>query len=362
VNVLAFGTYDRRSHPRVAVLIEGLRGHGHHVTECNEPLGLDTVARVALLQQPWRLPLLALRLLVCWSRLARRARSGRRTDVVLVGYLGHFDVLLARALFPRTPLVLDQLVFAADTAADRGVARGLRPRLLRTLDRLACGVADLVVIDTEENARLAPAGTRTLVVTVGAPAAWYVPHERQPSTPLSVVFFGLFTPLQGAVTIGASAALLDPARVHLTLMGGGQDLDAARAAAGDAPVEWIAWVPGEQLPAQVAAHDVCLGIFGTTPKASRVVPNKLFQGAAAGCALVTSDTAPQRRVLGEAAVYVPAGDAPALAAALSALAADPARVRDLAASAASLSTAAFTPLAVTAPLDAALTRLRETRP
>ena len=75
-------------------------------------------------------------------------------------------------------------------------------------------------------------------------------------------------------------------------------------------------MPAANLPALVAGHDVCLGIFGTGDKALRVVPNKVFQGAAAGCAIVTSDTAPQRRALGDAAVLVPPGDPEALAAAL----------------------------------------------
>ena len=44
----------------------------------------------------------------------------------------------------------------------------------------------------------------------------------------------------------------------------------------------------------VASHDVCLGIFGDTDKALSVVPTKVYQGAAAGCAVVTSDTAPHR--------------------------------------------------------------------
>jgi glycosyltransferase involved in cell wall biosynthesis len=52
------------------------------------------------------------------------------------------------------------------------------------------------------------------------------------------------------------------------------------------------------------------------------VPNKVFQGAAAGCAVVTSDTAPQRRALGDGAVYVPPGDAAALAETLAGLAED----------------------------------------
>jgi glycosyltransferase involved in cell wall biosynthesis len=76
------------------------------------------------------------------------------------------------------------------------------------------------------------------------------------------------------------------------------------------------------LPAVVAAHDVCLGIFGVGPKALRVVPNKVYQGAAAGCAVVTSDTRPQREALGDAAVFIRPGDAQALAAALRALADD----------------------------------------
>ena len=40
-------------------------------------------------------------------------------DVVLVGYLGHFDVHLARLLFRGVPVVLDHLVGASDTARDR---------------------------------------------------------------------------------------------------------------------------------------------------------------------------------------------------------------------------------------------------
>src|SRR5690606_2312612 len=53
--------------------------------------------------------------------------------------------------------------------------------------------------------------------------------------------------------------------------------------------------------------------FGTTPKAQRVVPTKVYQGLAAGNVVVTSDTEPQRRALGDSALYVPPGDAEALA-------------------------------------------------
>jgi glycosyltransferase involved in cell wall biosynthesis len=138
-----------------------------------------------------------------------------------------------------------------------------------------------------------------------------------------VVFFGSFTPLQGAPVIGEALRLLaHDERFAFTMVGRGQDYDETRVAAGTANVEWIDWVEPEQLPYLVACHDVCLGIFGTGPKALRVVPNKVFQGAAAGTAIVTSDTPPQRQELGDAATYVPAGDASALVAELRRLADD----------------------------------------
>ncbi len=398
-----FGTYDATAHPRVAVLRDGLREHGVTVLECNAPLGLRTADRVAMLRQPWRLPLLALRLADRWARLVVRARRLPRPDVVVVGYLGHFDVRLARALYPRgsrrpwarsgparphgpaTTIVLDHLIGASDTARDRGVEGGLRQRLLRALDAQALRAADLVLVDTQEHAVVLaePKPDRdVLVVPVGAPVAWLAAGRRAAAArgtaragtasggtasggtasggtgPLRVVFFGLYTPLQGAPVIGCALAALAAlaARtgrpVHTTMIGSGQDLtETRRLASGNDQVTWLDWVGPGDLPDLVAAHDVCLGIFGTGAKALRVVPNKVFQGAAAGCALVTSDTPPQRRLLGDAAVLVPLGDADALAAALADLAADRGRLQRLRAGSIDLAHRRFTPAQVTAALS-----------
>jgi glycosyltransferase involved in cell wall biosynthesis len=346
VRILAFGTYDVRTHPRIGVLVEGLRASGDEVVEVNVPLGIDTAGRVAMLRQPWRLPRLALRLARCWVLLAvrgRRAWLRERPDAVLVGYLGHFDVQLARLLFRRATIVLDHLIFAADTAADRGESTSWKVRLLGALDRRALSRADLVLVDSDEHAALVPAplADRALVVPVGAPAAWFAAadaretgHSADPNV-LRVVFFGLFTPLQGAPVIGAALGELaaDP-RIRVTMIGQGQDRpETERLAAANPRVEWLDWVPSARLPGLVAAHDVCLGIFGTGAKAQRVVPNKVYQGAAAGCAIVTSDSRPQRAALGEAARFVRPGDSRGLAAVLRELAADPAALEKLRAAA-----------------------------
>ena len=365
MRVVGFGTYDLTRHPRVGIVLDGLRAHGDDVVELNAPLGFTTAQRVAMLHRPWLAYRLALRLIARWAVLARRSfavRRGAPVDVVVVGYLGHFDVLLARLLFPRTPIALDLMIFAADTARDRGATGGVKLALLDRLDRVAVRVSDLVLLDTEEHVALLPLGAahKAVVVPVGAPDAWFAAGAARPPRkdgPLRAAFFGLYTPLQGAVVLASALASLGPG-IEVTMIGAGQDLDAAReAAAGNPRVTWHDWIDAADLPGVVASHDVCLGIFGTTPKAQRVVPNKVFQGAAAGCAIVTSDTAPQRRALGEAARFVPAGDAAALAAALTTLHADRALLAALQERARAVAEAAFRGSAIVVPLRAAVAEL-----
>lgn len=321
MRVLGFGTYDVHTHPRVGVLLDGLKESGDTVVELNQPLGIGTAGRVAALSHPTQLLRFAATLLARWFSLAVGAlhfRGSARPDVVLVGYLGHFDVLLARALFPHARIVLDHLIFAADTAKDRGAGGGLRTAALDRLDHAALSAASVIVVDTPAHRDLVPQKLRdrVVVVPVGAPEAWF--HARRPAEavdhPLSVVFFGLFTPLQGAPTI--ARGLRDAATrraLRITMVGTGQDYAQSREILEDTAVDWIDWVDSDELPSLVASHDICLGILGTTPKALRVVPNKVYQGMAAGCCVVTSRTTAQQEILGESVLWCDPGDAQGLA-------------------------------------------------
>ncbi|HEU0130850.1 MAG TPA: glycosyltransferase family 4 protein [Mycobacteriales bacterium] len=359
MRLLFFGTYDVRAHPRVEVLMEGFRALGDEVEECDVPLGIDTEMRVRMLRQPWLLVLLAVRIAAAWARLSWRVLRRRpRPDAVVVGYLGQADVLLARRLFPRTPIALDYLVSLSDTATDRQAGGSAVNRMLARADDAAVRATDVVVVDTEEQrvtVRATPRDT-TVVVSVGAPQWWFSPPAPLEPAPLRVLFFGLYTPLQGAPVIGRAIALLaDDERVAFTMVGTGQDRAATEALARANPrVDWIDRVPPRELPALAAAHHVNLGVFSTAPKGLRVVPNKVYQGAAAGCATVTSDSPPQRTVLGSSALLVPPGDADALAETLRTLAGDPARVDALRDAAYDLAVRSFRPDNLVAPLRARL--------
>lgn len=355
--VMFFGTYNESFHPRVRVLREGLEDHGAAVTVLNEPLDIGTAQRIEMLRNPVRVVRVGLGVLRRWFDLVRKARRVEvQPAVVIVGYLGHFDVLLARVLFRRATVVLDHMVGLADTANDRRLdGSRLLVGILGLVDRLALRAADLVIFDTPaQRAHLGAEVDSGLVVPVGAPRALFetIRRPREPDAPLRVLFFGLFTPLQGAATIGAAIGLLrDEPGVRFTMVGEGQDHSAAAAAAESNPnVEWIKWLASDELPALIARCDVCLGIFGTTPKALRVVPNKVYQGLATGAAILTSDTESQRSVIGDAAHYVAPGDPVALAEALRNFHDDPQMLTDLQRKALERGAAAFTPLGATRPL------------
>lgn len=349
--ICLFGTFDGHRHPRVEVLAEGLELRGYAIIRCNHPWSASTSERVAALRNPLIAARLITRLIRAWLGLRRSAGEVGDVDAVLVGYLGIFDVRLARRLWPDAYIVLDHLAPLGPTIEDRRGPR-LAAALGRWLDRRAVRRADLTVVDTDEHR---DGGAAQLTLPVGATTAWF---ETQPvedvSGPLRVVFFGLFTPLQGAPLMaeGVRQALHQGANLRISFIGHGQDLQRCRRIIGDrSEVVWRTWVDPDNLPEVVASHHVCLGIFGQTSKALRVVPTKVFQGAAAGCAIVTSDTRPQRRLLREAAHYVPPGGSADLADALLRLAEDRTALADLRSRARGVAEERFHPMPLVEPFD-----------
>lgn len=327
MRVLFFGTYDARRHPRVQVMSEGFAERGDIVCECNIPLGIDTAQRVDMLRRPWLVTLLIVRLARSWWGLWRRSRGIPRPDLIVVGYMGHFDVHLARRLWKGSPIALDYLISGEGTAVDRGSRSQAMRKLLSWIDRAALRVADIPCVDTATNHAALPSDhrERAVVVAVGAPGRWFRAPTHCSKDRLKVIFYGLYTPAQGAIFIGEAIRRLrgGPSAISFTMVGTGQDYEATRrVAAGYEHVTWVDWMALEELVETVALHDVCLGIFGTTEKGRGAVPNKVFQGAAAGCAIVTSDTPAQREAFDGAAIFVPPGDPDALATALRDLAGD----------------------------------------
>jgi glycosyltransferase involved in cell wall biosynthesis len=322
LRVTYFGTYER-AYPRNAQVISCLGGAGVEVVE--EHVGVWEDRRDA-----WTSGLgAALRVAAAEARLLGRRADG---DAVIVGYPGHFDLPAARRAARGRPVIFNPLVSLADTlVADRGRFRpgSLPARALEAVDRRAFGAANVVVADTEVHAHFLAelAGhDRFEVCFVGAEDRLFRPPW-EPEEPFTALFVGKLIPLQGVETI-LEAARLAPG-VRFRVVGSGQLDRLLRTRSPN--VERIPWIEYERLPDELRRAGCALGIFGTSAKAARVIPNKAFQALACGTPLITADTPAARELLtdGESALLVPAGDAEALAAAVMRLAADAAAVRSI---------------------------------
>jgi glycosyltransferase involved in cell wall biosynthesis len=135
-------------------------------------------------------------------------------------------------------------------------------------------------------------------------------------------------------TIVEAAGLLEsrhgPRFARFTLIGEG--MTAARAdrdiaARGLRSVWRRSRVPYAEALSALSRADVSLGIFGTSAKAGRVVPHKVFQSMALGIPTITRRSRAVAEFFrdGEHLASVPPGDPVALAQALEAIARDPER-------------------------------------
>lgn len=368
-SVAYFGTYQP-DYPRNAVLINGLREHGVEVHEFRAQLPPLTAVEMAGGRGAARM---VAGLAAAHVRLARQHRTGLRVDAVVVGYPGHFLVPFGRflAAYRHARLVFDPLVSLLDTfAGDRGLvdSAGVKAAAVRAVDEVGFRLADLVIADTWVHGAFFQeafglARKRVAVVPVGAlpePRATGAARELGPGEPVTVLQYGKWSPLHGADVVLAAAELLRDEPFRFVLIGEGQlsaELRASIASRRLTNVVWLGQLPPDELRSHTLGADVCLGVFGTSEKAGRVVPNKVFDALACGRPVVTADTDAAREWLhdGESALLTPAGDAAALAGALRRLLDGTERSR-LGRAALQLYHRSFTPAAVAGSLLGALER------
>jgi glycosyltransferase involved in cell wall biosynthesis len=261
-------------------------------------------------------------------------------DVVLVGFPGHSEVALARAVAARVPVrvpvLFDAFVSRYETGEDRGTAPpgSARAASNRLEDRVACALATRVICDTDTHAeyfarRVGVPRRKLRRVWVGADDDVMRRASFRDAGTFRVFVYASFIPLHGLEHVVRAAHALDRADedLRIDIVGAGATQAAVEELAAELQVRNLRFLGRrsyDQLPREMEASDVCLGIFGTSPKSQRVIPNKVFDALAVGRPVVTADTPAVREVLthGETAWLCPPADPAALADALLALRAD----------------------------------------
>ena len=274
-------------------------------------------------------------------------RACGRADTVVVSSPTFFSIgsawLLAR--LKRARLVVEVRDLWPAIFVELGVLTNRRViRLLERLELAAYAAADQVVVVSD--------GFRPNLIGRGVPAAKVhtirngvaltgsapapPPGRREARARLGarpgdclVLYAGTHGISHALPRVADAAALLAGQPVHVAFVGDGSDkprLQRRVAELGLDNVTLAPAVPPDQVPALLAAADICLVPLRDVPLFATFIPSKMFEYLAAAKPVIGSVTGEPAQILREAgAMVVPPEDGEALAAAIASLAADPAR-------------------------------------
>jgi glycosyltransferase involved in cell wall biosynthesis len=281
------GAYDP-AYPRNSVLRHGLALNGVRVREARLPSSAKF-----WLRYPYG--------------LARYTAAAAKSDIIFVPEFCQKDVPLARffSLLFAKRLVFDPVAARYETKIidwRRRKPGTLRARWNFWIDRMSLGLPELILADTRAHKdyycrTYGLPEEKVAVLPIGYDDRLFKPAPPRPAKaePFTVLFFGSFLPLHGVENIVGAAALVgrkDPT-VRFKFVGSGQTLEPVRVRAdcyGLQNVEFEGWLKPGELPLRIAAADICLGLFGTTEKAGRVVPHKVFQAMGMNKPVITART------------------------------------------------------------------------
>jgi glycosyltransferase involved in cell wall biosynthesis len=299
MDVMFLGGYDR-AYPRNAVLRRGLSLAGAAVSECHIRPGYKFWLRYP-------------RLTSAWLATGRR-RQGPR--FVVVPEFCQKDVPLARLLAAAGSrrVIFDPLASRYET---KFVDWGWRPTgslaawWNRAIDALSFRLSDLILADTAahrdyyagffglpgEKFVIVPVGFDDRVFSRDLARAGLAARAAKPGEArFTVLFFGSFLPLHGVdfIVEAARGVWEKDKSVRFLMIGGGRTLPGVKARTAEhglGNIDFEGWQGQAALARTVAVRaDICLGIFGRTEKAARVVPHKIFQSMALGKAIITART------------------------------------------------------------------------
>lgn len=317
MKVCYFGTYSTGpGYPRNRVIIKGLRENRVEVVECHKEIWKDAGEKIRAASGFSYILKIFFRFLYAYLFLTIKFFQIKRCDLIIIGYAGHLDVFIAKILniFRRKPIIFDAFLSLYDTVAmDRKltVPDSLKAKILRMIDRHSCMVADVVLLDTNEHIEyfvreFGLPREKFIRVFVGEDDSIFK-HETILShipnnNPIKVLFFGTYIPLHGIDYILKAAEILkDNNDIIFSMIGNGPLLENTLSISNSMKLKNIQfitrWINYDKLPEYIREADICLGIFGDTEKARRVIPCKVYDCIALGKPLITGDSPAVRELL-----------------------------------------------------------------
>lgn len=317
MKILMTGHYSLDSYPRGKILHDRLKAFGVNV---------DVFSGKGRLK---------------YLKIAERILRDDYDLLIVTGITAFF----VSRIFSRKPIIFDAFISNYDTLVhDRKIVpeNSFKARILWFTDKYSCKLADKVMVDTVEHMRyfvdeFSIDSKKFSVVLIGTDTSLFYPQEgKKKKEKLNVSFWGSYIPLQGVEYIIKAAKLLEKEDdVEFNLLGSGQTWAEMNDLASNLNIKNIRfhpWVHYHKLPLYIAEADVCLGIFGITAKAKRVIPNKVYEAVAMKKPLITGNTPAIRRFFrdGENCLLCEVGNPEALAEAIMELKKNPRLMEEIA--------------------------------
>ncbi len=286
MKVCYFGLHEPK-YPRNAIIKKALKSIGIEVVDCAVSPKTNSVVRNISL----------------FAKFLKLYRSG--ISIILVGEFSHGTMPLAYALSRLfgLPLVFDPFISLYDSSVfDRKEIYGgsMTAKIIYLVDKTSMKLADCLLADTNQHREyyINEFGVKNniYVVPIGANEEVFHPTDSHVDADdmFNVVFWGTFIPLQGLEYILQAAKELESEKnISITLIGNGQESVAMKSLSEKLKLNNVTFnslVPSAKVPVYAAAADICLGIFGKTQKAKRVIPNKVYEAIAMKKPVITGDS------------------------------------------------------------------------
>lgn len=238
-----------------------------------------------------------------------------------------FLYLAIKIVWPlrRPPIVYDSLISIYDTRVfDRGWVSqwSSKASYYYFLDWFACKISDRIIVDTNEHGKYFQKQFRCKKdkirrVFAGANRERFYPREESPGEHdlFTISFHGKLIPgMSGSEYLVEAARVLKNENIRFRIMGKGKLLRGFEEIKKEEhldKLELTSWIEPKKLPDYLAESDAMMGAFGTTPKAEKAIPLKVFEGLAMGKALIVGDSPAARELFvdGVQCIFARRGDA-----------------------------------------------------
>lgn len=309
MKICFFGTYDK-NYTANKIVLQGLLANNVPVVEINSEVKLTELIKKE--DMTWlNLTKRVLRKYKIFVETFKNLKALKESDVIYVGYPGHFDILLAFALAKilNKKLIFNPVIsFYSGFTEEQGILdkKSLLAKIAKFGETFIYRLVDLLLPDTPFQrdffAREFNIPENKLrVLPIGADNKYYkfTPYKND-GKKINAVYYGLYSPVHGVEHIVSTANLLKKDKdIKFTFVGNGNTFEQNYKLAKKLKlnnIEFFNNTPVEEHPAIIQKADLFFGFLQKHPSVDRIIPNKVYQGLALGKVVVTADAPVARSV------------------------------------------------------------------